>query len=614
MQSLPVKARDRHLYKRILQQIRGFWLHLGAIGVLTLAFIPLKLLTPVPLAIAVDSVIGDKPLPGWLMPFVPDAWHADDVATLRIAIALLVLVGLAGAAITVLLYLLKSWTDQRMTIDFRSRLFGHAQRLSLQYHDRSGSSDTTYRIQYDAAAVVSLTMGGLLPFLSSLFMLVGMFAVMFALDWQIALLIMGLCPFLMLLVRRWGPVLRRGWKDVKNLESSAMGVIQESISSLRVVKAFGQEDREHDRYVDKASGSMRSYVRVSFSQGLFEVCSSLILLVGSGTVLYLGVSHVQSGLLTVGQLLLVWTYLAQITGPLQALGSQLTAMQSALASAERSFELLDTTPDVLEKPDAKRIDRARGDVAFQGVGFAYKPGEPVLEDVSLSVQAGQTIGLVGQTGAGKSTMMNILIRQQDPVIGRVALDGVDLRDYKLDDLRAQYALVLQESVLFAASIRENICYARPDAGEKQVIDAAKAARAHDFIMKLPEGYDTIVGERGQTLSGGERQRIAIARAFLRDSPVLILDEPTSALDSKTEELILEAMKELMKGRTTFVIAHRLSTIREADKILVLEQGRIVEQGTHDQLIASCGVYHGLVQRQEGKDAITKALVSSQELG
>lgn len=605
---------DMRLYRRLLTQVRSCWPHLGGIGLLTLVFTPLKLLVPVPLAIAVDSVVGDQQLPDWLSAITPARWQASDQSMLWVAIGILLFTGIATSLVTIGLYVLKAWTGQRMILDFRALLFGHAQRLSLQYHDKTGSSDTTYRIQYDASAVRTFTMDGLIPFISSTLMLGGMFVVMFLLDWQLALVAGAVCPFLLLLVNRWTPVLRRGWKEVKKRESSAMGVIQETIGSLRVVKAFGQEDREHGRFVEEATGSMRQLVRVSLSQSLFEVCSGLILLAGTGTILYLGVSHVQSGVLTVGELILVWTYLAQINGPLQAISTRLTTMQKALASAERSFELLDATPDVREKPDAKPIAKARGEVVFEGVSFAYGSGAPVISDVSLQVAPGSMVGLVGQTGAGKSTLMNLLIRHNDPTGGRVLLDGTDLRDYKLDDLRSQFALVLQDSVLFQTTIRENISYARPSATEQQIVEAAKSAHAHGFISELPDGYDTIIGERGQTLSGGERQRIAIARAFLRDAPILILDEPTSALDSKTEADILTAIRELMRGRTTFVIAHRLSTIREADPILVLEQGRIVESGTHTELMEAGGYYRRYVDQQARKPGAIREALSSEELG
>lgn len=607
-------TRDFTLYKRLTLQARRCWPHLGFIGLLTFVYTPLKLMVPVPLAIAVDSVIGEQQLPNWLQSTTPESWQGSTTSMLWLAIGILIFVGVMTAVLNISLYLLKCWTSQRMILDFRALLFGHAQRLSLQYHDKSGSTDTTYRIQYDAPAVRQFTMDGVIPFISSMLMLGGMFAVMFALDWQLALIALGVCPVLLVLVKRWSPILRDGWREVAQRESSAMSVIQETIGSLRVVKAFGQEKREHDRFMHEATGSMRRIIRVSLSQCLFEVTTGLVLLAGSGAILFLGVRHVQTGVLTVGELLLVWTYLAQINAPLQSVSSQLTTMQKSLTSAERSFALLDATPDVQEKPDALPISKARGAVTFDNAGFAYENDKAVLSGVSFDVEPGQMIGLVGHTGAGKSTLMNLLIRHYDPSHGRILLDGVDLRDYKIKDLRDQYALVLQDSVLFATSLRENISYARPEATEEQVIAAAKAANAHEFISKLPKGYDSIIGERGQTLSGGERQRIAIARAFLRDAPILILDEPTSALDSKTEADILSAIRELMKGRTTFVIAHRLSTIRSADQIFVLENGELIEKGDHQSLMHAKGRYRMFVEQQDAKPKPIREALSGQELG
>ena len=607
-------SRDLNLYRRLMLQARRCWPHLGLIGLLTFVYTPLKLMVPVPLAIAVDSVIGDKQLPGWLQSVTPDAWQSTAGSMLWLAVGILIAVGLMTAVLNISLYLVKCYTSQRMILDFRALLFRHAQRLSLQYHDKSGSTDTTYRIQYDAPAVRQFAMDGVIPFISSMLMLCGMFTVMFLLDWQLALIALGVCPALLILVKRWSPILREGWREVAQRESSAMSVIQETIGSLRVVKAFGQEKREHDRFMHEATSSMRRIIRVSLSQCLFEVSTGLVLLLGSGAILYIGVRNVQSGSLTVGELLLVWTYLAQINAPLLSISSQLTTMQKSLTSAERSFALLDATPDVQEKPDALPISKAKGAVVFEDAGFAYESDTPVLSGVSFAAEPGQMIGLVGHTGAGKSTLVNLLIRHYDPSQGRILLDGVDLRDYKLKDLRDQYALVLQDSVLFATSLRENISYARPDATDEQVVAAAKAANAHQFISQLPQGYDTVIGERGQTLSGGERQRVAIARAFLRDAPILILDEPTSALDSKTEADILSAIRDLMKGRTTFVIAHRLSTIRAADQIIVLEHGKLIEQGNHQSLMQAKGRYRQFVEQQEAQpDSIREAL-AGQELG
>ncbi len=307
---------------------------------------------------------------------------------------------------------------------------------------------------------------------------------------------------------------------------------------------------------------------------MFDLLIGLITAVGSASVLWLGVRHVRAGVLSLGDLLLVMAYLSQLYEPLRTIGKKVSSLQGYFTSAERAFSVLDEKPDVVERPDASPLTRARGDVAFQNVSFAYEEGRPVLHDISFEAPAGARLGIAGRTGAGKTTLVSLLTRFYDPLSGQILLDGVDLRDYKLADLRQQYAIVLQEPVLFSTSIAENIAYARPDASEEDIVPAAKLANAHDFIAALPEGYETNVGERGMCLSGGERQRISLARAFLKDAPILVLDEPTSSVDTKTESVIMEAMERLMKGRTTFIIAHRLSTLENCDLRLELEKGRV----------------------------------------
>src|SRR6266511_4734185 len=345
---------------------------------------------------------------------------------------------------------------------------------------------------------------------------------------------------------------------------------------MRVVKAFGKEKDEHARYIARSNRTVRARVRLSFTEAAFGLAVNTAIAIGTAAVLFVGVRHVQSGVLTLGELLMVMTYLSQLYGPLETISQKVGDVQSSLASAERAFELLDESPDVKEKPHARRIAHARGAIEFRDVSFAYKGDDAVLHDVSFEVAPGTRLGFVGRTGAGKTTLMSLITRFYDPIAGEILLDGVDLRDYKLADLRNQFGIVLQEPVLFSTSIAENIAYARCGASEEEIVEAAKAANAHQFISNLPDGYATQVGERGMRLSGGERQRIALARAFLKDAPLLILDEPTSSVDMRTEAAIMEAMGRLMRGRTTFMIAHRLSTLKDCDLLLVIEHGRLVE--------------------------------------
>jgi ATP-binding cassette, subfamily B, bacterial len=368
---------------------------------------------------------------------------------------------------------------------------------------------------------------------------------------------------------------RRRYHDLKELESSALGVLQDVLTSMRVVKAFGKERDEHARYIARSDRTVRARVRLSLTEAAFGLAVNVAIAIGTAAVLFVGVRHVQSGVLTLGELLMVMAYLSQLYGPMETISQKVGDLQSSFASAERAFELLDEIPDVQEKPHARRLGRARGAIEFRDVSFGYNGQVSVLRDVSFAIVPGTRLGIVGKTGAGKTTLVSLITRFYDPTAGAILLDGVDLRDYKLADLRNQFGIVLQEPVLFSTSIAENIAYARPGAGWRDVMGAADAANAHDFIGELPDGYDTVVGERGMRLSGGERQRIALARAFLKDAPILILDEPTSSVDTKTETAIMEASERLMQGRTSLMIAHRLSTLENCDARFEIEYGRLV---------------------------------------
>jgi ATP-binding cassette subfamily B protein len=379
-----------------------------------------------------------------------------------------------------------------------------------------------------------------------------------------------------------------------------MSVAQEVLGAIRVVKAFGQEDREYERFVHHSSRSMWGTLRVAFIQAGFDLLIGSTLAIGMGCVLFVGAQHVKEGTLTLGEFLMVSAYLVQLYRPLESIGKKAATLQSSLSSAERAFSLLDESPDVPERPHSRRLARAMGAVTFERVSFAYQADRTILQDVSFTVSPGTRVGIVGATGAGKTTLISLLTRFYDPTSGRILLDREDLRSYSLADLRNQFAIVLQEPVLFSTSVAENIGYARPEASEGEIVAAAIAANAHGFISGLPQGYETPVGERGMRLSGGERQRIALARAFLRDAPVLILDEPTSSVDVHTERIILEAMERLMRGRTTFMIAHRLSTLEGCELLLVIERGRLAaaapaaglsQTDMHAILLATRGTEH-----------------------
>ena len=566
---------DFFLIQRVLRQVKGFRRYFAVIFLLDLLATPLGLLVPVPLKIAVDSVIGTAPLPKVIAPFVPDSVTGSNSILLVFAVMLQILVVLLIQLQSLSGYSLRTKVGESMTLDFRTRLFHQTQRLSLIFHDRRGTTDSIYRIQYDAPSIQWLTLYGVMPILSASVMLLSMIYVIVRLSWHLGLVALIILPPLFFYSRFYNLRMRPRYKETKQLESNAFKVIQEVLTAIRVVKVFGRENDEEERFKSQSWKNVDAKIRLAFAEGGFGLVVNLTTALGSAAVLFLGVLSVQSGRLTVGELLMIITYLGQLYSPVKSISNQVKGLQSSLASLERAFELLDEMPEVTEKPQARPLQRAVGGIEFRNVTFAYVGEKTVLKRTSFSVRPGTRLGIQGRTGAGKSTLVSLLYRLYDPQTGEILLDGIDLRDYKLADLRNQFAIMLQEPMLFSASIAENIAYSRPGADFQEIMAAAKAANAHDFIVDLPDGYDTGVGERGMCLSGGERQRISLARAFLRDTPILILDEPTSSVDIGTEAGIMEALERLMKGRTTFMIAHRLGTMENCDEVLLIEDGQIV---------------------------------------
>jgi ATP-binding cassette subfamily B protein len=565
-------TRPLTLYRRLASQARPYWPHVLGILLLQLLTAPLALLGPLPLKIAVDTVIGSRPLPHWLQAILPAGLTSSPGVLLVVAASILVITSILGSLQDLAGELLQTYTGEKLSQDFRSRLFRHVQRLSLSYHDTRGTSDSTFRIQYDAPSIQRVIVDGLIPLCGASTTLLAMVYVTARIDLKLALVALSVSPVLFVLTRSYGPRLRRSWKEIKKLDSSAMGVVQEVLAAVRVVKAFGREDRENDRFVEQSSMRVRREIEVAALQGTFDIFVGIVMAAGSAAALLIGVREVQAGRLSLGDLLLVMAYLQQIYKPLKTLSKKTADVQSSMASAERAFALLDELPEVSERKDARRIERATGSLLFLDVSFAYDAEHVVLHRVSFAAPPGTRVGIRGATGAGKSTLMGLLMRFYDPTDGEITLDGVDLRDYSLADLRRQFAIVLQEPVLFSTSIAENIAYGRDGATREEIVEAARLANAYDFITEMPEGFDTPVGERGMRLSGGERQRISLARAFLKDAPILILDEPTSSVDVKTEAVIMDAMQRLMQGRTTFMIAHRLDTLAVCDMQIELEKG------------------------------------------
>jgi ATP-binding cassette subfamily B protein len=565
----------------LLREAQPYRLHIAGLFALSLLSSVFVLLTPLPLAIAVDSVVGSHPLPGFIAAFVPGSAEQSQTGVLLVAAGLFVLIPVLKQLQQFGNLVLSTYAGEKLLLDFRSRLFRHAERLSLAYHDSKGTADSTYRIQYDATAIQNIAIAGLIPFFTATVTVAGMIYVTARINWQLALVSLAIAPVLFLATRIYRKRLRAQWHDAKRLESSALSVVQESLEALRVVKAFGREDHSRDRFTERSAASVRAKIDLSFVEGRFGLLVGATIGLGMGTVLFIGTRQVLAGAMTLGALVLVVGYLEQLYEPLKTASKKVGTLQSSLASAERVYSLLDQSPDFVDPPHARPLARAAGAVAFRNVSFAYESRERVLDEVSFEVQPGSRLGIAGTTGAGKTTLVSLLTRFYDPNAGEILLDGVDLRQYRLADLRNQFAIVLQEPVLFSTSIGENIAYARPGACDADIVAAAKTAGAHDFILALPDGYDTPVGERGVRLSGGERQRISLARAFLKDAPILILDEPTSSVDARTEAQILEAMERLMRGRTAFMIAHRTSTLEICDLRLALEHGRVVGMSPGD---------------------------------
>lgn len=566
------KSSAFRVYFRALAEARAFWRHLALILVLGLLETPLGLLTPMPMKVVVDSVVGGASPPAWLDPTL---FGLEPKALFPLAVGLTVILAFVTLGHRLCEWLFREWVAERMVHAFRSNLFRKMLDISAVGRDAAMTQDLAYRVSSDAPAIQWTAIYGFIPVIQSVSALCATFAVTWALSPTLALVAVA-TAVPMIWLSNWNQRrLKDKWHDVKERESEAGAVLQEVVGGLRIVTTFGQEARELDRYREATRVSYSTKLRVIRYQGSIDLLLGLMTAAGTAVALALGTLDVMHGRMTVGELILAMTYVAQLYGPLNAIGSHISGQQQAVASAERAFALLDTRPTVAEKPEAIGLVRATGDVTFEKVCFGYDDRDRLLADINLAIPAGTCVGIVGKTGSGKTTLVNMLLRLFDPSEGRVLLDGIDVKDLKLADLRNQFSVVTQDPLLFSTTIAENIGYGRVAASMEEIVEAAKAAQAHDFIAALPAGYHTPVGERGTKLSGGERQRIAIARAFLKNAPILILDEPTSAIDNETESLIVDAIERLMAGRTTFMIAHRLGTLRKAGLILRVENGCVL---------------------------------------
>jgi ABC-type multidrug transport system fused ATPase/permease subunit len=604
MKKIPVLDLDPR-YFRYLMPYRA-QLALGLLTMIAVAVLDVAM--PWPLKFIVDNVIGGHPFNDPFSRALAEFFNHDPRWLAALFGATIIVFTALSGALSFLYEYLQGAIQARTTFRLRSEAFAHLQNLSLQFHDRARTGEVVSRVNGDAGRVMEAFVASAGEFAINALKFAGIALIMLFVNWRFSIIALAYAPLLLFLFSAFRRNIKASAKIARDHEGKMLAVTQETVSAIRVVQAFGREDDEQRRFEEYGAARVRAEIRAKRWEALFEPLVDIIKAAGTAAVIWYGVAQILADQLTVGELLIFLAYLSTFYSPLKKFSKLAAELQKASVSGERLAELLDNAQVIRDAPNARALTRARGQIEFVQVSFAYDARAPVLSALTLNAQPGQMIGLVGATGAGKTTIANLLLRFYDVTGGTILLDGVDIRALRLRDYRRQFSLVPQEPILFATSIRDNIAYGNPRAHEAEIIAAARAANAHEFIMKLPEGYATLIGERGTTLSGGQRQRIAIARALLLDAPLLILDEPTAALDAAAEREVMQALERLMRGRTTFVIAHRLSTIRNADLILVLENGRVVEQGRHTDLIQRAGRYAKLVQMQI---AAPRALVVEQ---
>jgi ABC-type multidrug transport system fused ATPase/permease subunit len=551
------------------------------------------LAAPWPLKIVIDSVVGTHSAPPWLVRLLGPALvdHANALAAAA-AIAIVLIAVLGGLASYVDNYYTES-VGQRVANDLRMRVFEHLERLSFTYYDTHRTGLLLSTIIDDVATVQGFVSSSTLSIFVDLMTIAGMLGLMFWLNWDFTLIIVAITPFLLLFLARFRRAVKTATREVRRRESDIVTIVQSELESVRTVQAFGAQDIEAARLNAASEATVKAALAARRIKSLVSPVVALVVALCTAMVVWRGAGLILAGTMTIGSLTVFLAYLTKFFKPVQDLAKMTSTVAQTAVAFERIRSILDIDMSIDERADAREPEPFTGAIAFEHVAFSYNPGVPILKDVMFSIAPGQFVGIVGATGSGKSTIVSLIPRFYDPTDGRILIDGRDIRDYTVQGIRNQIGFVLQDTVLFSGTIRDNIAFGRHDATQEQIVNAARLANAEEFIATMPGGYEALVGERGVTLSGGQRQRLGIARAFIRNAPILIMDEPTAALDSESEELVMEGLERLMKGRTVIMITHRLNTIRGADSIVVLHHGVVAEQGRHDELLSLGGIYAAL---------------------
>jgi subfamily B ATP-binding cassette protein MsbA len=561
------------------------------------------LAAPWPLKIIIDDVVGSHRPPPWIAWLLPLLGGESKMHVAEAAAIVTVLIAVAaGAAMYVASYFTES-LSQSIGNDLRVRLYHHLQQLSLAYYDTNRVGTILSTLTSDVQTIQSFASASTLNIFTNTLTLFGMIVVMLLCRWDFALIALAVTPLLVVFVWRVNKAIRLAVKEVRTHQSDLLATLQEGLQSIHVVQAFGREDHQEQRLRTVSMATVTAWLKARKLSSLLSPVVGLAIAVCTGLVLWRGSLLILAGTMTLGALTVFLAYLAKFFQPVRDLAQMTNTIAQVAVGFERVLAVSAADTVIPEHPVPKDPPaRFRGEITFEHVGFGYDPKVPMLRDISFTIRPGQMVGIVGPTGSGKSTLVSLIPRFRDPDAGRISIDGVDIGHYQLRKLRSQIGFVLQDTVLLRGTVRDNIAFGRHDATEDEIVAAAKLANADEFITRMPQGYDSLVGDRGMTLSGGQRQRIGVARALIRDNPILVLDEPTAALDAESEELVIEALQRLMQGRTVITIAHRLSTLRNADKIIVIKDGVVAEDGSHAKLLDLDGVYAQLHRRQYGRAA------------